>query len=113
MDPPTEQRDFDFMRWFLVHDRASVFIEDENWFLLVHTVCKHLQPDNRCGIYLTRPQICREYHTDSCEYEDHYVYDGYFETSEQVQDYIEARFLNTPDSPQFRSPPPEMFPILN
>ncbi len=114
MDTPTELRDLDFMRWFLLHERASVFIEDDQWFLLVHTVCKHLQPDNRCGIYMTRPQICREYHTDNCEYEDHHVYDGYFETAEQVQDYIEARFHSVPDHEEFRSPrPSKMLPVLN
>ncbi|MEZ6094984.1 MAG: YkgJ family cysteine cluster protein [Pirellulaceae bacterium] len=92
---------------------GKVFIEDESWYLLVHTVCKHLGPDNRCGIYETRPQICREYHTDNCEYEDHYVYDGYFETSEQVQDYIDSRFHSTPDSESFRSPRPVGLPVLS
>ena len=30
--------------------------------------CPHLQPDNRCGIYQTRPQICRDYAADAlCE----------------------------------------------
>ena len=59
MDEPTEQRDFDFMRWFLMHERAAVFTEDDNWYLVVHTSCKHLQADHRCGIYLTRPEICQ------------------------------------------------------
>jgi Fe-S-cluster containining protein len=112
METPTEQRDYDFIRWFLLHDRASVFVDDGTWYILVHTVCKHLQADNRCGIYETRPQICREYHTDGCEYEDNHVYDRYFETAEQVQDYIEAMFHNTPNAESFRSPRPVLFPVL-
>src|SRR5687767_13161960 len=60
IDEPTELADFEYIRWFLLHDQATVFVEDGTWYLLVHTRCKHLQTDNRCGIYATRPQICRE-----------------------------------------------------
>ena len=49
-----------------------------------------MQPDNRCGIYETRPQICRDYSTDNCEYEDDWVYEHYFETPEQVDEYVEV-----------------------
>ena len=47
--------------------QATVFTEGETWYLLVHTECKHLGADNLCGIYDTRPQICREYTTDDCK----------------------------------------------
>jgi len=67
-----------------------VFTEEGDWYVCVHTVCKHLQDDHRCGIYDTRPQICREYTTDDCEYEDDWVYDQYFETPEQVVEYMDA-----------------------
>jgi Fe-S-cluster containining protein len=90
IDKPEDWKEFDFMRWFLLHDRASVFVEEEEWYLLVHTACKHLREDNLCGIYETRPGICREYTTERCEYEDHWVYDKYFETPEQVEEYAEA-----------------------
>ncbi len=112
IDKPTTAQEFDFMRWFLLHDRASVFVDEKIWYILVHTTCKHLQSDNRCGIYETRPQICREYSTDNCEYEDSNVYDRYFETSEQVQEYYEALYNSVPDSENFRSARPPMFPIL-
>ena len=111
IDTPTSRRDLDFIRWYLLHERASVFIEDDIWYLLVHTVCKHLQPDNRCGIYETRPQICREYTTDNCEYEDGYTYEHYFETPEQVAEYIEAVY--PPKRGQsIRSPKPPLLPLL-
>ncbi len=63
IDEPNELEDFEYIRWFLLHDSAAVFTEDGTWYLLVHTKCKHLQDDNRCGIYTTRPQVCREYST--------------------------------------------------
>lgn len=109
IDRPTNAKDFDYLRWFLLHQHASIFTEDDDWFLLVHTVCKHLLPDNRCGIYETRPQICRDYTTKNCEYEDSYTFDRYFELPEQVEEYSNARF-NKPET--FRSPKPGL-PVLN
>lgn len=112
IDTPTTRRDFDFLRWFLLHEHASAFVEDDIWYLLVHTTCKHLQADHRCGIYETRPQICREYTTDNCEYEDDYTYEHYFETDEQVVEYVEARF--PPKRGQsMRSPKPALLPVLS
>jgi len=110
LDTPESVEDLEFIRWFLLHDRAAVFTEEETWYLLVHTTCKHLQSDNRCGIYTTRPQVCRDYSTVDCEYEDDWVYDHYFETSEQVAEYIEARF--GPTRGDLRSAKPPLLPVL-
>jgi Fe-S-cluster containining protein len=73
LDTPTTREEFEYIRWFLLHDHATVFTEDGEWYVCVHTVCKHLGEDHRCGIYETRPQICREYTTKDCEYEDDWV----------------------------------------
>ncbi len=111
IDAPTCEQDLDFIRWYLLHDRATVFIEDGTWYLLVHTDCKHLQSDHRCGIYYTRPQICRDYSTANCEFDEDAVYEMYFETSEQVAEYMEARFHSS-DAKTLRSPEPSLLPIL-
>ncbi len=92
IDLPETRRQFDYLRWFLLHEHASVFVDGGDWYLLVHTKCKHLMDDNRCGIYETRPTICREYTTTKCEYEDLWVYDRYFELPEQIEEYVEALF---------------------
>jgi Fe-S-cluster containining protein len=110
LETPTEREDFEYIRWYLLHDRAAVFTEEGTWYLLVHTTCKHLQGDNRCGIYYSRPPICREYSTVNCEYEDDWVYDHYFETSEQVEEYIEATL--GPTRGDIRSPKPPLLPLL-
>src|SRR5687768_14556066 len=110
IDTPTTGKDFDYMRWYLLHDRASIFTEDETWYLLMQTACRHLQSDNRCGIYDTRPQICREYTTDDCEYDDSWVYERYFETPEQVSEYAEA-VLPRRSGQSFRTPRPPLLPI--
>ena len=37
IETPEDFDDFEFIRWFLLHDRATVFKEDDDWYLLVHT----------------------------------------------------------------------------
>lgn len=110
IDTPTELKDFEYIRWYLLHDRATVFSEDEDWYLLVHTACKYLRDDHLCGIYETRPQICRDYTTDACEYDDDWTYERYFETPEQIQEYTEA-VLQKPGQ-DIRSPRPPLLPIV-
>ncbi len=100
IDTPDSWRQFDFMRWFLLHEKASVFVDNGDWYLLVHTPCKHLGADNLCGIYETRPNICRDYTTEKCEYEDLWVYDQYFELAEQVEEYAEALLGPRPEKPR-------------
>ena len=112
IDTPTNRTDFEFIRWYLLHEHASVFTEDDTWYLLVHTVCKHLGDDHRCGIYETRPQICREYTTDECEYDDSWTYQRYFETPEQVKEYADA-FLTEEHEVSLRSPRPPALPVLS
>jgi Fe-S-cluster containining protein len=112
LDTPTTRKDFDYIRWYLLHGEASVFIEEGSWYLLVHTHCKHLKPDNRCAIYETRPQICRDYSIDNCEYEENYVYERYFETAEQIEEYVEA-VLPSKDPGRFRSPRPPLLPVIS
>ncbi len=105
IDTPETWKDFEFIRWYLLHQRATVFIEEECWYLLVHTPCKHLGEDHLCSIYATRPQICRDYTTANCEYEDDWVYDHYWETPEQVEQYAEA-VLGPRKGRGLRSPKP-------
>ena len=118
METPENRKDFDFIRWYLLHDRASAFVDDDNWYLLVHTTCKHLRDDNRCGIYETRPQICREYTTDDCEFEDDWCYEMYFETPEQIDEYADAMLgpqfpdPNNSESESLRSKKPVSLPML-
>ncbi|WP_146518241.1 YkgJ family cysteine cluster protein [Stieleria varia] len=118
IDEPCSRKDYDYMRWYLLHEGASIFVEGDQWYLLVHAVCKHLQEDHRCGIYETRPEICREYTTDECEFDDDYCYELYFETPEQVDEYADAIYgpqfpdLKSDDRDSLRSRKPNSLPIL-
>lgn len=111
IETPTTFQEFEYLRWYLLHDQATIFTEDDSWYLLVHTRCKHLGDDNRCGIYDTRPRICRDYKTDDCEYEDDWVYDHYFETAEQVAEYAEAVQAQRKGT-DIRSPKPDPLRVL-
>ncbi len=99
------------MRWFLLHERASVFTEDDDWYLLVHTKCRKLRDDNLCGAYETRPEVCRDYTVDNCEYDDDWVYEKYLETSEQVAEYAEAVLRPRPGQ-SIRSPQPATLQVV-
>ncbi|MCA9090710.1 MAG: YkgJ family cysteine cluster protein [Planctomycetaceae bacterium] len=90
VDTPKNRKDFDNFRWYMLHGRVAFFVEDGTWFLMVYADCKHLQPDHMCGIYETRPQICRDYSTDNCEFDDDALYDMYFETPEQLWEFAQA-----------------------
>ena len=105
LDAPTDRGDFDQIRWFLLHEGASVFVEEDDWFLMVNSKCQHLGDDNRCTAYETRPQVCRDYTTEKCEYEDDWVYQQYFETAAQVAEYAEA-VLGPERGRGIRSPKP-------
>jgi len=112
VDTPTTWTEFESIRWFLLHERAAMFVEDGDWYLLVYSRCKHLRNDNLCGIYATRPKICRDYSTTKCEYDDNWVYDRYFETPEQVEEYAEA-VLGPRRGRGIRSPQPEPLAITS
>ncbi len=106
IDTPETWKDFDYVRWYVLHERAAVFVEEDSWYLLVHNPCKYLGEDNLCKIYETRPQICRDYTTKNCEYEDAWVYDHLWETHEQIEEYAEA-VLGPRKGRRFRSPQPK------
>lgn len=90
IDEPETREDFDHIRWYMYHGHVHIFIDEGTWFLMVLNKCDNLLDDHRCGVYDIRPQICRDYSTDNCEYDGDGVYDMYFETPEQLYEYTEA-----------------------
>jgi Fe-S-cluster containining protein len=92
IETPETRRQYDDVRWYLVHQNVFVFIEKKKWYLGVYSRCKHLQADNRCGIYDTRPKICREYSTDNCDYHGgEYDWTVLFSSAEQLAAYAEEQ----------------------
>jgi Fe-S-cluster containining protein len=90
IDKPETRRQFDDVRWYLVHENTFVFIEKRKWYLGVYARCKHLQQDNRCGIYEKRPRICRDYSTENCDYHGgDYDWEILFSSAEQLERYAD------------------------
>ena len=86
IDPPENKRDFDDMRWYLLHRGILIFVEDGDWYIQIEARCDMLTADNRCRAYDTRPRICREYAMDGCDYHGgDYEYDHLFTTQEQLE----------------------------
>jgi Fe-S-cluster containining protein len=72
LPPPREPDDRDLIHWYLSHEKVCVYIDkDGDWWVQVGTDCRHIAADGRCDIYGSRPQLCRDYETHSCERADH------------------------------------------
>ena len=88
IETPENAADFDDIRWYMLHKGTEVYVEDGDWYLNVQNVCRYLGPDNSCGIYETRPKICRGYSTDNCEItSDEYQHEQHFYSSDHLEAY--------------------------
>jgi Fe-S-cluster containining protein len=67
VDAPDERDDFEDLAWMLAHKNVSFHIDGEDWQLMVKNECRYLGKDG-CGIYETRPRICREHDPSECDY---------------------------------------------
>jgi Fe-S-cluster containining protein len=90
IDNPKDKRDFDNIRWYLIHENVVVFVSEKQWYIGIMNKCKHLREDSRCGIYHTRPRICREFSTHNCDYHgDEYEFEMLFTSAEQLVEFAE------------------------
>jgi len=68
IDEPETEKEFDQIRWFLLHEDIWVFVDnDDSWNLQVNRPCEKLTSEGMCGFYEKRPAICRDYSSDDCE----------------------------------------------
>jgi hypothetical protein len=59
IDRPTCKRDYDNIRWYLMHRGVTVFVDlDGDWHIEFDAVCDNLGEGNRCLRYEERPRIC-------------------------------------------------------
>jgi Fe-S-cluster containining protein len=92
IEKPTTRRDFDDIRWYVMHDGISVFLEEGDWYIQIRAKCRNLEADSRCSIYPTRPGICREYKAGDCDYEGgDYHYEVILRTPEEVEEFAKSR----------------------
>ncbi len=94
LDTPRSMHDFDHLLWQISHRDVRIYKDDDGWYLLVEAPCLHLQADGRCGIYETRPTVCREHSNDYCEYDApaEEGFELYFDSYEALLKYCRGRF---------------------
>ena len=98
LETPETARDFDDMRWYLMHEGVTIFVEDGEWYVQFASRCRNLLPDTLCAVYETRPAICRGYKAGECDYiGGAYEYDELFTQVDQLEAYakqaLQARRL--------------------
>ncbi|MBD3317045.1 MAG: hypothetical protein GF344_14760 [Chitinivibrionales bacterium] len=95
IDKPTGKRDYDNIRWYLLHEGVSVFTDHEGaWHVEFATRCERLCDDLKCGKYADRPKLCRDYPRESeyCEFEsDQSPYDLFFSRVEEFERYLDRK----------------------
>ena len=92
---PTCKRDYDHIRWYLLHKNVNVFVDhDGDWCIEFETDCGNLTKGNCCAGYSDRPHVCRHHGEDGdhCEFHGSEApYSLHFSTASQFEDYLEKR----------------------
>ena len=93
---PRSISDFDHLLWQVSHQSVEIYKDSDGWYLIVNTPCGHLQHDGRCGIYADRPQLCRDYSNDFCEFDQPAAegFDLYFRDHASLDAYCRKRLKN-------------------
>jgi Fe-S-cluster containining protein len=93
IETPEDWDDFDDIRWYLYHEDISVFVEEGDWYINVKNKCQNLANDHKCAVYDLRPNICRKYKTDDCDFTgEEYDYQLHFTTAHQMEEYMKIKF---------------------
>jgi Fe-S-cluster containining protein len=86
--------DFGHLLWQVSHQHVEAYRDSSGWYLLMRGNCEHLRPGGACGIYETRPQVCRDYANDWCEFdeaaEQHFLH--HFRNYAELLAYCRKRF---------------------
>ena len=91
---PRYKHDFDHLLWQISHRNVAIYKDKDGWYLLVNNTCLHLLPGGRCGIYDTRPEVCRSHSNDYCEYDApaEESFDLYFNSYASLLAYCKKRY---------------------
>lgn len=89
IDGPSSVRSATDILWYLYHGGVSIYVDDEGWMVQIDTRCRHLQDDNKCGVYENRPPMCRSYSEKSCEVNADEV-GVTFHNAEEYLEYLKA-----------------------
>lgn len=94
IDEPTDNADYDCVLWYLYHPGVSVFLDfDGDWYIQFDSKCENLTENGLCGIYETRPEICRDYDWKECEvrWPEEPLHKASFERADDFLVWLEKR----------------------
>lgn len=100
IDTPTCKRDYDNIRWYLLHKDVHVFMDhEETWYLEFESPCEALdEQTHRCAKYTHRPKICREHgNEDAAECEFHSENEPHaerFSTATEFEAYLAQKGID-------------------
>lgn len=71
IETPNRARYATDILWYLYHENIYVYRDgNKEWSVHFETRCRNLGDDLMCGIYETRPHICRSFDNKTCEVND-------------------------------------------
>jgi len=100
IDTPKTARDFDDVLWMLAHRDVEIYTKRSRWYVMVNNPCRFYDPARGCLIYPSRPRICRQHHTDECEFDEEYDFDLHFRSYQDLERYFRKRFLKRRSRPR-------------
>lgn len=91
---PRSKHDFDHLLWQISHGNINIYKDEDGWYLLINNRCLHLHANGMCGIYETRPQICRDHSNDNCEFDEpaEEGFELFFNSYEALLKYCKNRY---------------------
>ncbi len=96
IDAPKTKKQYDDVRWYLLHENIYVFIDHDGcWHIEFRTKCRALAANHQCTEYETRPQVCRDHGwpIGSCEFFDS-PYKYRFHSVEEFERYLDRRKID-------------------
>lgn len=99
VDTPRSKADFDHLLWQVAHENVEIYQDEDGWYLLIFGGCSKLLPDGSCGIYESRPQVCRDYSNVWCEFDApaEQGFRRHYRNYEELDAYCRARFKHWDD----------------
>ncbi|NLW31039.1 MAG: hypothetical protein GXY77_06230 [Fibrobacter sp.] len=98
IDKPVSKKDYDQIRWYLLHENVWVSIDFENnWILEFRTPCRNIASDHKCIDYENRPKICRDYPSEDqlCERQtDKPFYRYLFKNDKEFEKYLDKKGID-------------------
>ena len=108
IDTPETRQDFDALRWLVLHRGVQFLVNGTRWEIEVALPCSKLQPDGRCSIYGSRPQVCIDYEVETCERHRPPHHDARIDNEHALEAWIISRYGMRPSDPHFPAHGPTM-----